>query len=173
MLNINNSGNGIEFRKYYLKPGFLFASKDRVIVSTVLGSRVSVALYDNLLKFGGINHFIYPKAKLSSEKTTKYGDIAIMALYKTMIEFGSITANLSSMIIGGGRIENNFSSGEVSDRNILIARNFLTNKLKIRVIHEDTGGLHGRKVFYDTKYNRVKITTIENNSIFERTNGCS
>ncbi len=36
MLNINNSENEIEFRKYYLKPGFLFASKDRVIVSTVL-----------------------------------------------------------------------------------------------------------------------------------------
>jgi len=46
---------------YFIKPGYIFVSAKPAIISAVLGSCVSVCIYDNKLKTGGMNHFKLPK----------------------------------------------------------------------------------------------------------------
>jgi chemotaxis protein CheD len=148
------------FKRYYLNPGYLLVTKEPVIISTVLGSCISVIIFDIVKNFGGINHFIYPYAKNKYEQTTKYGNISIIALYKTMIELGAKSENMNAMVVGGAFIENNNYSKYVSYENINIAKKIINDKFNIKVIYEDTGGINGRKIFYNTRNNKIKIIKI-------------
>src|SRR4051812_50175375 len=44
----------------YLLPGELHASAEQTQVTTILGSCVSVCLWDQKLRIGGMNHFLLP-----------------------------------------------------------------------------------------------------------------
>ena len=69
---------------YLLEPGYVYLSRDNSVIRTVLGSCVSVCLWDKVQKYGGINHFLYP-AILDKEKATpKYGNVATAALINYM-----------------------------------------------------------------------------------------
>ncbi|HEX2974864.1 MAG TPA: chemotaxis protein CheD, partial [Bacteroidales bacterium] len=50
----------MEPASHFLYPSTLFVSREPVIVNTILGSCVAVCLYDTLLKYGGINHYMLP-----------------------------------------------------------------------------------------------------------------
>ncbi|MGA2142856.1 MAG: chemotaxis protein CheD, partial [Brevinematales bacterium] len=50
----------MEIKEYFLKPGELLFSKVPAIVKTILGSCVSVCIFDNKQKFAGICHYLLP-----------------------------------------------------------------------------------------------------------------
>ena len=56
----NLSGSGRQVPSVYLYPGELIATSDPSVISTVLGSCVSVCLLDPVTKSGGANHFLLP-----------------------------------------------------------------------------------------------------------------
>jgi chemotaxis protein CheD len=142
--------------KYYLKPGYLFVNKERSIISTVLGSCVSICLYDKLKKYGGMNHYIFPIRKKNDPMSTKFGNIAIMQLLKCFMDHSSQKEDLVAHIIGGAHLEENSNSNEIAQHNIVIARKIL-KKQGIKIISEHTGGLSGRKVIFISEFNEVII----------------
>jgi len=79
---------------HYLIAGSLFAHKERHMVTTVLGSCVSVCLWDCVRKRGGINHYMLPFWNGEGLASPKYGNIAIAKLIEKMLEFGSDRRNL-------------------------------------------------------------------------------
>jgi len=145
---------------YYLKPGFIYVTQKPAVIATVLGSCVSVCFYDTKNKFGGMNHYLYPEARDDKIRTAKYGDVSIMELYRTMLEFGSVHQNLVAQIVGGGYLEDNSDSEAVSKENVAVCKRCL-EKLQIKIISEDTGGLLGRKVLYITEYNELAVTKLK------------
>ena len=53
-------------------------------LSTVLGSCVAVCLWDQRLKFGGMNHYMLPMWNGAGLASPKYGNIAIPKLIEQM-----------------------------------------------------------------------------------------
>ena len=138
--------NGNETKTHYLLPGGLFAHECEHLVTTVLGSCVSVCLWDPLQKIGGINHFMLPLWNGEGLASPRYGNIAIDKLIEKVTGLGADPENIRAKVFGGGDVLtcNGFLS--IGQRNIELARDHLADA-KIPIISADTGGKNGRKLF--------------------------
>ena len=137
---------------YYLYSGEIFASDRPVEVSTVLGSCVSVCLWDPVLRAGGINHFVAPVDGAKDPLSNRYGEPAIKNLLKCMEDLGSLRRDLRCSVYGGGRVIN--LHHDVGADNIKVARKELLAE-GIRVSRWDTGGDHGRSLRFNTRTGEV------------------
>ena len=132
---------------YMLKPGFVYFCKGSSVVRSVLGSCVSVCLWDTKTKFGGVNHFLYPATNDKNQATAKFGNVATLALVRMMEEAGCRTQDIVAQIFGGGYPEGR-SGDNVGKKNVEMARKVLERK-NIKVVSEDIGGSMGRKIAFD------------------------
>jgi len=157
-----------EFVKYFLSPTEFIVSEKPAQITTLLGSCVSVILWDTATSIGGMNHYMLPKVSDKTETTPKYGDVAIRALITKMLSLGCRRETLKAKIIGGAAgtaISANYY--EIGKRNAEIALQILTEE-RIAVIAKDIGGARGRKVIFYTdtglvymKYLKYHGTEIE------------
>jgi chemotaxis protein CheD len=145
----------IEPYKYHLEPGYIFASDEPALISTVVGTCVAVCIYDRRLKSGGMNHYFFPRAGRRDKTTAQFGNVAIQALIRMMIGLGSRIEDMEAQIFGGGsRLMNDSSC--VGRKNLKIARKIL-KKRGIPVVSEDTGGIKGRRVIFHTGTNEAIV----------------
>ncbi len=138
-------------RHHYLYPGGIFVHHEPHLVTTVLGSCVSVCLWDSAAKFGGINHFLLPFWNGEGLPTPKYGNIAIVKLIeKMLVSPGSNKSNLVAKVFGGASMwEKTSGLLAVGDRNIELAMDLL-EKQGIPILASDLGGKVGRKLVFNT-----------------------
>jgi len=142
---------------HYLVAGSLFAHEERHIVTTVLGSCVSVCLWDCSRNRGGINHYMLPFWNGEGLASPKYGNIAIAKLLERMLELGSERRSLRAKVFGGGvvlNVTNPFMN--IGERNIQLAEGMLRSE-NIPIISADTGGKVGRKLIFDTETGTVLL----------------
>ena len=144
---------------YYLKPGYIFLPRTPTVISTVLGSAISVCLYDVKLKIGGMNHFKMPVSPGKEKHTAIYGDIATRVLIRMMMSEGSKTKNIEAQIIGGA-MNHDISDTDIGRENRIIARNILM-KAGIKIVSEDSGGSKGRKIIFDTSSNTTAVIKVD------------
>ena len=143
---------------YFLKPGYIFVTKKPTIISTVLGSCVAVFICDRKKKMNGINHFELPYAKKSDPPTARYGNVAIIALIRMMLDEGAKVKHMEAQIFGGAH-DRKISSTNVGLENIRMARKVL-NKKGIRIVSEDVGGEKGRKIVLDTANSEIAVVKV-------------
>ena len=148
-----------DMEKYYLLPGEIFSSKKSHIVDTILGSCVAVFLWDPLLQFGSINHFMLPLCSKEGALSFKYGNLAIPELIKRMLRMGSSKNNLKAKIFGGSEIGRSNPVFNIGERNIILARTLL-NKEKIPIVSHSVGGNRGRKVVFYSASGEVFVSYI-------------
>ncbi|MCD6288300.1 MAG: chemotaxis protein CheD [Candidatus Hydrogenedentes bacterium] len=139
--------DGADTSGYFLEPGYMYFSRYPVKVRTVLGSSVTVCIWDRRRRYGGINHFLYPSIKDPSLATPKYGNVAVPALIRIMKEEGCSSSDLVAQIFGGADPKGSKDT-ELGVKNVDIARRALSAH-KIAVISEDVGGVMGRKIIFD------------------------
>jgi len=150
---------------HFLYPAALYASKAPTKVSTILGSCVAVCLYDPILKFGGINHFMLPYWNGQGLASPKYGNIAIEKLIEKMLSYGSLKSNLKAKVFGGGEvIETNITQFHIGERNIKVAIEML-QEFNIPVVAKSLGGKLGRKIEFTTDTGEVRKKYIEKTQI--------
>src|ERR1700744_1491708 len=88
-------------KRIFLVQGDIYCGAEQAVVSTILGSCVSVCLWDQGLKLGGINHYVLPVTQSTSEpENTRYGDVAIDYLYRMMLNLGGRPNKLQAKIFG-------------------------------------------------------------------------
>lgn len=151
------------YKHHYLMIGGLFAPGEPHIVATVLGSCVSVCLWDPVLRQGGINHFMMPLWNGDGLSSPKYGNIAVPKLIEKLIARGSQKRNIKAKVFGGAALFfNRDGLVSVGERNISVALDILKEE-QIPVLSSDVGGNMGRKIifFTDTGVVRVKKLRIE------------
>lgn len=146
-------------RDYFLKPGFIYLPEKPTVISTVLGSSVSVSLFDKRLRTGGMNHFLYPFVDTQDKTTALYGNIAVSALIRMMQENGSKRSHLEAQIFGGAHNEE-VSSRDIGGDNFKTARQVLSKK-RIKIVSEDVGGSLGRKVVFNTLSYEIGILKVD------------
>lgn len=130
---------------YFLQPGYMYASHDNTLIKTVLGSCVSISVWDQRKKFGGMNHFIYPTS--NGERSTKFGDVACPYLIKLMKDLGSNVNDLVVHVVGGA--SSPLIKTDIGKSNVQIAESIL-EKLGLHIGVWDVGGETGRKVVFNT-----------------------
>ncbi len=142
---------------HYLLAGSLFVSAEPYVITTVLGSCVSVCLWDSVLRIGGMNHFMLPFWNGEGLASPKYGNIAVAKLLERLQDLGSNKRNLRAKVFGGGvvlNVSNPFMN--IGERNIQLAEDLL-NEAGIPIISSDTGGKTGRKIIFNTENSIVLV----------------
>lgn len=135
-------------KEYFLKPGFIYLPEKATVISTVLGSSVSVLLCDRSLKIGGINHFLFPFAGSKEEATARYGNVAVSTLIRMMKANGAKKSKMQAQIFGGA-FNSEYSSKDVGRANVNVARQILMAN-QIKIVSQDIGGELGRKIVFNT-----------------------
>ena len=134
MLDFPSAANS-NFKRITIYIGGYYASRQPAVIKTVLGSCISVCLFENNLKFGGMNHFMLPEMKEwenpeDDYNYTRYGLYAMEVLINEIIKLGGKKANLTAKIFGGGHVLTGMTSNvlQVPDKNIKFARKFLADE---------------------------------------------
>lgn len=138
----------------FLKTADVQVSDSPMIFKTVLGSCVSVCLWDRVSGRGGMNHYLLPSSPPNNQ-TTKYGNHSINKLISLMILQVKNRSSIIAKIFGGAKIIDVISD-PVGERNILMAKKILAEH-SIQIVAEDTGGKKGRFIYFDTRDGKVLV----------------
>lgn len=146
----------------YLKQGELAIVSGDYKVFTLLGSCVAVVLWDEMLKIGGVNHYMLPTWPQKGIPDVRYGDVAITELHDKIILAGAMKRRLVAKVFGGASLLNLDSAGfNVGTRNVEVAKQMLS-QLNVRIVEEKTGGKFGTKILFDVQTGYVKLDYIQN-----------
>lgn len=146
----------------YLVPSSIITSRQPVIIKTVLGSCISVCMFDPKNKIGGMNHFMMPYWQGVGLATPKFGNIAMRKLYDSLLKMGAAKEHLISKVFGGAEMLNITSETfNIGKKNIAASNAFL-NEFEIPVYSSDVGGKQGRKILFNTSTGEVLLQRIDN-----------
>jgi chemotaxis protein CheD len=159
MLSDDQDRKEIERFQYFLRPGYIFLSHEPALIYTVMGSAVTVSLWDRKNHFGGLSHFLYPKVSKLKKPTTRYGNVALPTLIKLMIADGSEKSGLEAQIFGGGDLLSP-SERSMGSQNVSMARMILIRQ-GIPITSEDVGGSKGRKLVFKSDTNEVMVLKVD------------
>jgi chemotaxis protein CheD len=135
----------------FLHPGQMFAAAHRCEITTVLGSCVSVCLYDTASGVGGANHYLLPRAAMDAIDALRCGPSAIRALIECVVSLGARRERLAAKVYGGAHVLRAISGERwhLGAANVEVARAVLTaERIPLRAM--DVGGLRGRKLQFIT-----------------------
>lgn len=135
--------------RHYLYPGTLFVHREPHLVTTVLGSCVSVCLWDPAARVGGINHYLLPLWNGEGLPTPKYGNIAIAKLVEKVQALGAGSRLVAKVFGGSSMWEKTEGLLAIGQRNIELAMELLEQH-RIPVVSSDLGGPVGRKIIFHT-----------------------
>ncbi|MEA2238356.1 MAG: chemotaxis protein CheD [Thermoanaerobaculia bacterium] len=138
-------------RRVYLYPGQIVTSGQPLMVSTILGSCVSISMWDPSTLIGGINHYLLPNNPVPGQSDLRYGNTAIERLIEQLAGLGVKKQRIVAKVIGGASVLTSFSGSRqsIGDQNVAVARQLLA-KHGIEISAEQTGGTRGRKLLFHT-----------------------
>jgi len=131
--------------------GGLRASREPLVLDTVLGSCIAACLFDPVTGVGGMNHFMLPEGfDPGNPNSTRYGVYAMELLIGEVMKLGGQRRRFQAKIFGGGHVLNiRESLNGVPQRNIEFTRRFLSAE-QIPIVKEDLGGYQARRVLFFT-----------------------
>jgi chemotaxis protein CheD len=148
-----------------IHPGEYYATKDDIIIGTVLGSCIAVALFDERNRIGGLNHFMLPgilnPENFYISNSGKYGMYAMELLINELIKLGSRKQDLTAKVFGGGSVLHKSTgfSNRIPENNIEFAFSYLKTE-GIPIKSSDVGGVQARKIFYYPRTSKVLLKRI-------------
>ncbi|MBF0338016.1 MAG: chemotaxis protein CheD [Nitrospirae bacterium] len=146
---------------HFLYPGNIYVHREPCAITTILGSCVAVCLWDPVLKYGGMNHYLLPLWNGEGLPSPRYGNIAIDKLIEKMLSLGCNKKSLKAKIFGGAAMMQQ-SSGllNVGERNIIVAEDVLAEE-GISIVSSDVGGTLGRKIVFKTETGGVLLKKVK------------
>jgi chemotaxis protein CheD len=144
--------------RHFLYPGQVFATREPIVISTILGSCAAVCLWDRHKKAGGMNHYLLPEGVSEGENRLRYGNSANPELLKQVLALGCEIRNLQAKIFGGSCAFGANPSQSLGTRNVLLAEEFLRSS-GILVVEKDVSGKRGRRLVFQIADG---VTTIKN-----------
>lgn len=149
-------------RQVNIHIGEYHASREPVVIHTVLGSCVAVCLHDPENLIGGMNHILLPgKANLARfDNAARYGINAMELLINRIMALGGRRSSLVAKVFGGAHILTTFSMEDaVGHKNAEFAFEFLEME-GIPIISHDLEGQDSRRIYYHTDTNEVFLKRV-------------
>jgi chemotaxis protein CheD len=129
--------------RHFLHPGGVVAYDRPAAVTTILGSCVSLCLYDTVSGVGGMNHFVLP----GPGDGARYADPACEELRRLVLAHGASPWHLRAKLFGGAWLHGGGIA--LGPRNAEVARAILQG-WRLPLVAADVGGPHGRKLVFET-----------------------
>lgn len=148
-------------RTLHLNIGELAVCAEPAVISTVLGSCVSVCLYESSSGVGGMIHFSLPQPDQSGREDLRYASDAIPRLVGEVCRLaGAKPDRLKAKIVGGGAVMKELAQGaQIGVLNAAAAERILKN-FGVHIVSRDLGGQHGRKIYFYTDSGRLRVALI-------------
>ena len=143
--------------------GGVHATDQPEIVKTLLGSCISVCLYDPQTHVGGMNHFMLPHTSRdgAGPDLTRFGVHAMDYLVGAMMKLGGDRRRFVAKCFGGAHVlDVQESAAGVPQQNIAFIRGFLADE-GFPMLAEDMGGYHPRHVRFFTATGRAQVKRVE------------
>ena len=138
-----------KIRRIFLLQGDVYCEPGSAVITTILGSCVSVCLWDPVSKLGGVNHYVLPES-VKGEDNLRYGVAAIEGLRNRMIDFGCRPRQLQAKVFGGAAVlPIGLDATTVGERNVEVALRRLQD-YRIPIVGRRTGGQYGRVISFYT-----------------------
>lgn len=133
----------------FLHPGELKVSKRPLVITTILGSCVSVCLWDTITGAGGMNHFLLAARGSDGVPSLRNGEDAMSALLEQVLRCGGSKERLRAKLYGGASMlmPQNPTAMRIGSRNVEIALQYLRLH-RIPVVESDTGDTTGMKITF-------------------------
>ena len=153
-------------------PGEFHATADATAITTLLGSCVSVCLYDRATGVGGMNHFMLPQILQGSNATrcaardavacgtpcsARYGACAMRHLLQRLELLGASLNHLEAKLFGAGRIIAQMT--DIGEKNASFALGYLKER-GIPVVAQDLGERCPRRVLFFPATGRAFVKRI-------------
>ena len=153
-------------------PGEYYVTCEDELITTVLGSCISVCAYDPAIGVGGMNHFMLPSGNGVEldivGRSFRYGDVAMERMLNTLYSQGAHKKRLIFKAFGGGHVMAKMT--DIGELNIAFLRKFMSLE-GFRLDAEDLSGPYPRKVIFYPCSGKVmvkRLQAVHNNTIYER-----
>ncbi len=145
--------------------------QEHVVITHALGSCIGVAIYDPLVKVGGLLHYMLPDSALDEEKGREnpfmFADTGIPRLFKECYKLGALKQRMLVKVAGGSQVLGGPEHFNIGRRNYAALRKiFLKNNVLIG--KEDVGGTKARTMYLEIATGKVWVKIIgQNQTIIE------
>jgi len=152
----------------YLNPGENHFTNKPKLIKTVLGSCISVIIYNRASKYSAFTHSVMPEKNCRENSCIccepKFVDCSIRMVLTKFDELRIKRNELECKLFGGSEINNiktNQSLVSIGTQNLKTAKKILLEN-NIPIISSDIGGLNGRKIIYNTITFEVFVKKLNN-----------
>ncbi len=156
----------------YLNPGEIIYSNKPMLVTTVLGSCLSIIMFSRKNNYSAISHCQLPASGRSKKNNSnclepyKYVDCTVEKMLETFEKLNISKEEIEVKIFGGadviGTNQKNGNSVTIGQQNILEALKSL-KKHKLIITAADTGGNVGRKIIFVTNSGEIYLNRLKSN----------
>lgn len=114
-----------------------------LVVNTILGSCISICLWDPVAGVGGMNHLLLPEMRQDGNRMNTMGAVAMDRLINKMMPLGAVRPRLRGKLFGGSSMLSGRT--DIGARNTIFGRTYLLNE-GIPCDAESLGGSKARKL---------------------------
>ena len=151
-----------QLKNVYLKPGDVYVSRTPALVSTVLGSCISVTLFSPEARVGAMCHALLPSGSI--EEGFRYVDSTVAYLYDKLSAITGRSGGFEAKLFGGADVLNPGGclnrAPSVGRQNITAAMHVI-EKLGLLLSASDTSGDRGRKMFFYSNTGEVFLRQVK------------
>ncbi len=146
-------------RTIFVKPGELVIIEGEALITTVLGSCVSLVLHNARTGMAGLCHAVLPQSD-TTNSGYHFVDQAFGHLLDHFIAAGISRPEIRTHLYGGADM---FMEGRsqigVGEKNIAAAQDVL-RRYNLKPVASNTGGLQGRKLIFHTESGQVQMNLL-------------
>lgn len=147
-------------KKITLDIGDIVVPQESAILETILGSCVSVCLWDSKLHIGGMNHFMMPKANGNIKHPGHSGAESIKELIAKFLKIGSNAQYITARMFGGNSVIKHFNQEHwfvnIGKENVMVAKEVL-RKYNIPIVDELILQDSGIKIAFFTETGEASV----------------
>lgn len=145
-------------KSVYITQGQQAVGQDEdMVVSTILGSCISICLWDPIAKVGGMNHLLLPNS-IQGGATVTAGAVDMDLLINKMMPLGAVRPRLRAKLFGGSSMLNGRT--DIGARNAEFGREYLKNE-GIPCDAESVGGTQARRIKFWPATGVAKMKLVE------------
>jgi len=151
-----------QLKNVFLKQGEVYVSRAPALVSTVLGSCVSITLYSPEARVGAMCHALLPCGSL--DEGFRYVDSTVVYLFAKLSVITGQLGGLEAKLFGGADVLNPGirlnSAPSVGQQNVAAAMHAI-EKLGLSLSASDVNGDQGRKIFFYSNTGEVFLRSVK------------
>lgn len=133
---------------------------DSVLVTYSLGSCIGIAVYDPVVKVGGLLHFMLPESRLDPDKARNkpfmFADTGIPRLFKSAYELGAQKGRMRVIVAGGSQVLDQQGFFNIGKRNQMAVRKIF-HRNNVIIDFSDVGGSTNRTLRLAVKDGRTGL----------------